>query len=330
MAGVNTTGTLTQEMAIFYEKTFLERLRLETVYDFLTEKRSIPANSGKTVYFTRQTAFVPTSAALTEGTTPAVSQFTAATVSCTVATYGAYSDFTDLFSLTTIDAGLKEKYDTMGQFAAEKMDLARLNVMVAGATVQYANDKYTGQSNPLTALLSTDTFDVADLRKVVLTLKKNKAPKFGAPAGKLMPGAYRGVMSSQGYYDLLGDSTTGAFTAITIATDSASKEQVQNQIIKRLADVDIVESNNMYTEVSAGSGSAAESAYSNLFAGKGAVIEVDINGSGKPEVIYKKSGETTTSDPLNLVQTIAWKVAAWGCVVANANWLINKKSAGAS
>lgn len=329
MAAINTTGTLTAEMQILYDKVFLERLQLETCYDFLTEKRSIPKNSGKTVYFTRQTAFVPTSAALTEGTTPTVSQFTASTVSCTVAAYGHYSDFTDLFALTTIDAGLKEKVDTFGQFAAEKMDLVRLNVMVAGATTQFANDKVVAASNPLTALLSTDTFDVADLRKVVLTLKKNKAPKFGAPVGALnMGGAYRGVMSSQAYYDLLGDSATGAFTAITVATSDAAKGQVVDQSIKRLAGCDIKESNNMYTEVSAGAGAATDIAYSNLFAGKGAVIEVDVAGSGSPQVIYKQSGASTTSDPLNLTNTLAWKVNAWGCVVANSNWLINKKSYG--
>lgn len=128
----------------------------------------------------------------------------------------------------------------------------------------------------------------------------------------------------------LGDSATGAFTAITVSTGDAAREQLTNQVIKRLADVDIVESNNMYTEVSCGAGTASDVAYSNLFAGKGAVIEVDINGSAKPEVIYKKSGSETTSDPLNLTQTIAWKVAAWGCVVANSNWLINKKSYGAA
>lgn len=316
-------------MQIFYDKVFLERLQVETCYDFLTSKRSIPKNSGKTVYFTRQTAFVPTSASLTEGTTPTVSQFTAATVSCTVAVYGAYSDFTDLFTLTTIDAGLKEKVSTFGQFAAEKMDLVRLNTMVAGATTRFANAKTPAASNPLTALHSTDTFDVADLRYVVLNLKKQKAPKFEAPVGTLnMGGAYRGVMSSQAYYDLLGDSTTGAFTAISVATDSSNTKMVRDQEIKRLAGCDIKESNNMYTEVSAGAGASTELAYSNLFAGKDAVIEVDVAGSGNPHIIYKQSGETTTSDPLNLTNTLAWKVDAWGCVVANSNWLWNIKSYG--
>ena len=67
MAVNNSTATLTNEMQTYYDKVFLERLQAETAYDFLTSKRSIPKNSGKVVYLTRQTAFTPTTGALTEG-----------------------------------------------------------------------------------------------------------------------------------------------------------------------------------------------------------------------------------------------------------------------
>ena len=329
MAVNNSTATLTAEMSVYYDKLFLERVQAETCYDFLTSKRSIPKNSGKVVYLTRQTAFTPTTASLTEGTTPSAVAFSAATVSATVAGYGEYTTFSDLFSMTGIDAGLKEKVDTFGQFIAEKMDTVRLYKMVAGATVQYANDKYNSAiSTPLSTLLSTDTLDVADVRKVVLTLKKAKAPKFNAPAGSLNKGgAYRGVLSSQGYYDLLGDSGTGAFTAINIATSDALAGQVKSQEIKRIAGVDIMESNLMYTEVSAGAGAITDLAYSNLFCGKDAVLEVDIAGSGNPHVSVKMA-EQSVADPLAQINVLAAKVDAWDVVVANGSWLINKKSYG--
>lgn len=263
-------------------------------------------------------------------TTPTAVAFSAATVSATVAGYGEYTTFSDLFSMTGIDSGLKEKVSTFGQFIAEKMDMVRLYTMVGGATVQYANDKYTGQGTPLTALLSTDTLDVADIRKVSLTLKKNKAPKFDAPVGSLNKGgAYRGVLSSQGYFDLLGDSTTGAFTAITVGTSDSARGDLKNQEIKRIAGIDIMESNQMYTEVSCGAGTAAESAYTNLFCGKDAVLEIDVAGSGNPHIMIEMAKQSV-SDPLAQVSVLAAKVDAWACVVANAYWLINKKSAGAS
>ena len=328
MAVNNSTTTLTQEMSIYYDKLFLERLQAETCYDFLTSKRTIPKNSGKVIYMTRQTAFTPSTASLTEGTTPSAIAFSAATVSATVAGYGDYTTFSDLFSLTGIDAGLKEKVSTFGQYAAEKMDTVRVNVMAAGATIQYANDKYTGQGTPLTALLSTDTLDVADVRKVVLTLKKAKAPKFESPVGSLNKGgAYRAVLSSQGYFDLLGDSGTGAFTAINIATSDAGRGDVKNQEIKRIAGVDIMESNLMYTEISCGAGTANDIAYSNIFCGKDAFIEVDVAGSGNPRVELA-TAKQSVADPLAQINVLAYTMDSWAVVVGNSSWSVNKKSYG--
>lgn len=320
----NLTTSLSSEMQILYNKVFLERNYLETTYDFLTESEPFPANSGKTMYFTRTTAFTPTTAALTEGTTPTGVAFTSSTVSATVAIYGDTTQNSTFFSLTGIDAGLKEKVSTFGQYAAEKMDLIRLNVMVAGATVKYANQAFVNSANPTTALASTDTLDVADLRYVGLALKIAKAPKFGAPVGSLNKGgAYRGVLSSKGYYDLLGDSTTGAFTAINLAVSSSETGQIKDQAIKRIAGFDLMESNNMYTETAGASGTLT--AYSNLFCGKGAVKEVAI-GSANPRIILKQPGASDTSNPLDMYSTLSWKVDAWTCVVANPNWLINLKS----
>lgn len=321
----NTTSTLSPEMQILYNKVFLERNHLETTYDFLTEKEDFPKNSGKVMYFTRTTVFTPTTAALTEGVTPTGVAFTSATVSATVAIYGDTTEHSTFFELTGIDAGLKEKVSTFGQYAAEKMDLIRLNIMVAGATNQFANQVLYNSANAMTALRSTDTLDVADLRYVGLTLKTNKAPKFEAPVGSLNKGgAYRAVISSKGYYDLLGDSTTGAFTSINLAVSSSETGQIKDQAIKRIAGFDVMESNNMYTETAGASGTVTS--YSNLFCGKGAVKEVAI-GSGNPRIILKQPGASDTSNPLDMYSTLSWKVDAWTAVVANANWLVNVKSA---
>jgi N4-gp56 family major capsid protein len=314
-------------MQIFYNKVFLERAQMETTYDFLTEKEDFPKNSGKVMYFTRQTAFTPTTAALTEGTTPTGVAFTSTTVPATVAAYGDTTQHSTFFELTGIDSGLKEKVSTFGQYAAEKMDTVRLYTMVAGATPKIANGVLysavgTGATgDPFTAIAATDTLDVADLRLTALNLKKNKAPKFEAPVGSLNKGgAYRAVLSSQGYYELLGDNTTGAFTSINLAVSSAETGQIKDQAIKRIAGFDVVESNNMYTHTAYTDGSVT--AYANLFCGKGAVKEVAI-GSVNPRIIYKQPGSADTSNPLDMYSTLSWKVDAWTCVVTNSNWLMN-------
>jgi N4-gp56 family major capsid protein len=323
---VNSTTSLTSEMQIFYNKVFLERAQLETTYDFLTEKEDFQKNSGKVMYFTRTTAFTPTTAALTEGTTPTGIAFTSSTIVATVGIYGDTTQPSTFFELTGIDSGLKEKVSTFGQYAAEKMDTIRLYTMVAGATPKFANAVLysavgTGATgDPFTALQSTDTLDVADLRLTALTLKTNKAPKFEAPVGSLNKGgAYRGVVSSQGYYELLGDNTTGAFTSINLAVSSSETGQIKDQAIKRIAGFDLMESNNQYTRTA---GAGTVTAYANLFCGKGAVKEVAI-GSSNPRIIYKRPGDADTSNPLDMYSTLSWKVDAWTCIVANSSWIIN-------
>jgi N4-gp56 family major capsid protein len=320
----NKTTTLTSEMQIFYNKVFLERAQLETCYDFLTAKEDFPKNSGKVMYFTRTTAFTPTTAALTEGATPTGIAFTSSTIVATVAPYGDTTQPSTFFELTGIDTGLKEKVSTFGQYAAEKLDLVRLYTMVAGATVKYANDALVNSANPMTSLRSTDTLDVADLRLTSLRLKQAKAPKFSAPVGSLNKGgAYRAVISSKGYYDLLGDSTAGAFTSINLAVSSTETGQIKDQAIKRIAGFDVMESNNVYSETAGDTGQFT--AYSNLFCGEGAVKEVAI-GSANPRIIYKQSGANDTSNPLDMYSTLSWKVDAWTVVVANSAWLYNVKS----
>lgn len=320
----NTTSSLSPEMQILYNKVFLERNQMETTYDFLTEKEDFPKNNGKVMYFTRTTAFTPNTAALTEGTTPTGVAFTAATVSATVAIYGDTTQNSTFFDLTGIDAGLKEKVSTFGQYAAEKMDMIRLYTMVASATVKYANNAFINSANPMTALAASDTLDVADLRYIGLQLKIAKAPKFGAPVGSLNKGgAYRSVLSSKSYYDLLGDSTTGAFTAINLSVSTSETNQIKDQAIKRIAGFDIMESNNMYTETAGSAGTLT--AYANLFVGKGAVKEVSI-GSGNPRIILKQPGANDTSNPLDMYNTLSWKVDAWTCIVANSTWLYNCKA----
>lgn len=311
-------------MQILYNKVFLERNQLETTYDFLTEKEDFPKNNGKVMYFTRTTAFTPTTAALTEGVTPTGVAFTSSTVSATVAIYGDTTQNSTFFDLTGIDAGLKEKVSTFGQYAAEKMDTIRLYTMVASATNKFANNALYNSANPMTALASSDTLDVADLRYISLLMKVAKAPKFEAPVGSLNKGgAYRAVLSSKGYYDLLGDTATGAFTSINLAVSSTETGQIKDQAIKRIAGFDVMESNNQYTETAGATGTLT--AYSNLFVGKGAVKEVSI-GSANPRIILKQPGANDTSNPLDMYNTLSWKVDAWTVVVANSAWLFNLKS----
>ncbi len=299
----STTG-LTQEMQTYYDKVFLERLEYNTVYDVLAEKQSIPANAGKVVTLTRQTPFAAALTALTEGTNPSAAAFSAANVTATVAEYGNVAKVTSLFSLTSIDKGLKEKVETMGQNAGETIDTLIRNELFTGATVQYAGSKAA-----LTAVAATDTMSVVEMRKATKTLKQNRAPKFS-------DGWYKAVLSTQAVYDLQGDSNQGNFVAVNTYKNP---DMIKKGEIGRIGGAIVHETNNDKSE------SSTRTVYSNFVGGRECLRMIDVNGQGA-SIYYKKPGESDTSNPLNMYATLGWKIPAFVVKTLNSNWLINVKT----
>ena len=309
-----TTATLTAEMATYYDKVYLERLVMEQVYNFLATKKALPKNGGKTISFTRQTAFTPKTTALTEGTNPTGTPFSSASVTATVAEYGDFDTISSLFEMTSIDAGLKEKADAMGQYAGESMDTVLRNVMYSGATAQYIG------AGGLTGVGSTDVMTVAAIRTAVKDLKIAKAPKFDAPVGKVTGGAYRAVIDSYGYDSLMGDSAVGNFVTTNIYATESGVNQVKNMEIKRIAGCDVVESNNVLSVATLGA-SSTDTGYVSFVAGKGAVGEVDVAGSMNSYLIIEPSSSGGVANPLHMFGTVGWKVDGYAAVVLQSTWL---------
>lgn len=302
-----TTTNLSPEMAIYYDKVFLDRAVMEQKYNFLAIKKTFPKNSGKTVYFTRQTEMTPKTAALSEGTTPTGTAFTSSTISSTVSEYGDYTEFSSLYSLTTIDAGLKEKIEGLGTYAGSSLDTVLRNTMLASSTIQYASAS-TARTQT-SAITSSDVLSATEVRKAFKTLYANKAPRFEN-------GNYRAVIGPQGLYELQGDSTTGNWINVNVYSSSENVEMVKKGVIGRLLGFDFVTTNNEYSQ------SSTVTVYSSFFAGKGAVAEVDISGGGSSRIIYKDPSTGGISNPLEMVGTIAWKVDAYAAVVLNSSWLV--------
>lgn len=300
---LTTPGNLTSTMQVFYDKVFLDRALQEMAYSFLAVKKVVPKNSGKVVYFTRYTPLTITGAALTEGANPTGINSTASTVIATAAPYGKFEQVSTFFELTSIDAGLKELIEVHGQNAGEEMDTVLGTVMCASGTYQCAG------LVQLTALAATNTLSVAELRYAVKTLKVNKAPKWEN-------GKYRAVVSTQGSYELQGDTAAGNWINIGLYNSKENAEMLKNGVIGSLYGVDIKETNNQF-QVASGVGG-----YVSFVAGKGAVAEVDVAGSGNFRTIVKKPSSSDTSNPLDMYSTVGWKVDAYAAVVLNSSWLI--------
>lgn len=297
-----TTSSLSGLMATFYSKDFLARFNRMKVYDVGAQKKAIPSNSGKTVYFNRFTELPSATTPLTESTNPSATSLSSTVVSATVQEYGAFGPISSLYDLTNIDEGLREHVSVLAEQGARTIDDLIKAALTGGGTTQLAG----GKSN-ITDIAVTDVLTGAEIRKAVRTLKKNGARTFD-------DGYFKAVAPVSAIYDLRGNSE---WLDAHRYTDASA---IQNGEIGRLHGVTFSETNN---EVTA---SSTVTVYTTFVFGKDAYGVIDINRGSNLRIITKTSGAQDTSNPLNMFMTVGWKVDAFVAKVLNANWIIEVKT----
>lgn len=305
-----TTG-LTEEMSTYYEKVFLARAEYEYIFSQGAQMRTQPANDGKTVVFTRHTPLATATTALTEGLNPAEVSLTATNVSATLAEYGNTVKISRFLSLTSIDAGNKEKIEVIGQNMGETIDELTRNELFTGATAQLAGGK-----SALTDVAITDVLSVSELRKAIRTLKVNKARRYQDRSG-----AWMGKLGPYTSYDLTSDST---FMSADIYGSNA--EKLYNGELGRILSTRLVESPNQYESVNAGLSNA--DIFSNFIHGADAFGCIDLVGD-KPQLYIIPHDKIDSGNPAGRFSTVAW-ATSYVSKTLNANWLINIKTGATS
>jgi len=309
---------LTNTMQIFYDRKFLERAKIELRHDFGAQTKNIPMNSGKTVYFTRFTPLAVVTTALSEAANPTATDMTAATVSATLADYGAYTTVGSLYSMTTIETGLTEHVEVHGQNAGESIDQLIRTELVTGATTMLVSTSTGGAAGSTTAISTihtSDTLTGLQIRRVVRTLKKNKAPRFENAM-------YRGIIGPDTAMDLMGNSEW------LDAHRYTTSEAIERGVVGKLHGVEFVETNNQaYTLTGGFSTSATNIAnvYSNFFFGKNAYGVINLGSISAPKVYVKTPGTNSTDNPINQFSTVGWKMP-FVAKTLNTDWVINLKT----
>lgn len=312
----STTTGLTAPMQLYYDKVFLTRAMIELRHDFGAQVRNVPMNSGKSIVWTRFTPLAVVTAALTEGANPAETAMTAANVSATLAEYGAYTTVSSLYSMTSIETGLKEHIEVHGQNAGESIDQLIRTELAAGATTLVAS---TGQASPgstsITAVHTTDILTGLEIRIVAKNLKKNKAQKFEN-------GLYRGIIGPDTAMDLMGNSEW--LDAHRYTTSDA----IERGVVGKLHGVEFVETNNQHFTLTGGFSTSATNianVYTNFIFGKNAYGIVNIGSVSAPKVYVKNPGGNSTDNPLDLFSTVGWKMP-FAAKTLNATWIYALKT----
>lgn len=288
---LQTTGSsgLSAEMKTFYDRVLLERTYPVLLHAKFGQKKRIPAGSGRIIEWRKFDPFPVAKTALTEGALYTnFRDINVTAITGTVAQYGDAVAFSDLVSTTTIDPVLTETTQLLGDQAGETIDELVRDTLVGGTTVMYA-----GTRTARTDIASTDTLTPADCRRIRLQLKLNRARPIEG-------GYYACITHPRVLHDLMN-------------TDEWRNAQLYNQTsrifdgsVGELYGLRFYETDKAYMVADAGSGGTVD-VYTVLAFGQNAYGVVDLAGHNL-QTIHKGLGSAGTADPLNVQQTMGWKV----------------------
>lgn len=282
----NTTSNLSNEVAIYYDKVFLERARAMLVHQEGGQLKGIDGNVGKQVIFNRFRPMALATTPLSEATNPTSATLVSDQVTATLAEYGNSATVSRLLSTTDIDDRDKEKIDVIGQNMGETLDALVRNGLFNGAT----------------ALPSTGTdFTPALTAQAVANLKTNKALMYPGTFGWL------GKIQPETEYDL-SQSTVWTNAAVYSNVNALYEGE-----IGALYGVRFLVSNQGYNVV------GTPTVYSNFIHGREAFGVFD--NKLDPPKLYIVTG-ADSGNPAERFHILSW-AGQFVSIVLNALWVIN-------
>lgn len=301
MSNINTSTTISKSMQTYYDRKVLMNAKPNLVFYEYGQKVVVPKNHGKVVQFRKWTPFDAVDGALTEGVIPEGQSLTMTEVTAELNQYGGYVAVTDILDLTAIDPVVNDSVELMGDQGGLTIDTLIRDELLKGDKVQYAGD-----ATQRSEIVADDVLTVEDIRKAVRTLKNNKAPQF--------------VRDGKGYYvAVVGPNTTFDLQSDPVWQDVskyANTEQLFTGEIGKLFGVIFVESSQaaVATEGDVPVGQT-------LVFGKNAYGVIELEG-GNLKSIIKPRGSAGTSDPLDQISTVGWKVDGFAAKILQPMWMV--------
>lgn len=171
----------------------LMRAESKLIHDQFGQKVKIPKGKTKTISWDRLSPLPKAMTPLTEGVTPKGSNINITRITAQPTQYGNYVSYTDQFDFFKHDPSpeVLKMNELLARNAAETLDELTKEVLASGTNVLYANSKTSR-----TAL--ADGLSVADIRRAVNFLKRNKAVPFD-------DGYYVAIVHPDVTYDIQSD-----------------------------------------------------------------------------------------------------------------------------
>ena len=281
---------LTPGMQTYYNRELLRTFEPELVHLQFGDEHRMPTGSGLVMNMRKIIPLETKTATLAEGEPGESVMLTETEVTVKLEQYGEYARCTDKLDLSHLDMNILRKTKLFGDAGARSIDAVVREELATCTNVIYAGGK-TSRAE----LTEQDKLTARDLRRAVKKLKKAHAQTFG--------GYYIAIVGPDTFYDLQDDET---FVAVSRYQD---KEAVYKGEIGRLFGCRIVETTE--AKVFENAGASGADVASVIVLGQYAYGYTSFKGA-KPRVIVKPAGSAGTSDPLDQISTVGWKMDGFG------------------
>lgn len=296
----NTTGTLSPEVSTYYEKVFLDRAEYELVLKEGAQMRTHPANEGRTVNFTRYSPLTIITDPLGELSNPVTCAITACTVAMTLSEYGLTTIHSKLLTLVSIDSGMKEKVELVGQNMGESLNRLVRNELQNGTA-------YYGNGHHVASFTAGDTLDACDIRQMTKALELAKAKPY-------KDGMYMGKTDPISKYNLIGDTTWVNAKTYSAVKDLYKGEMGELYQVRWLLNKDV----SSGTEA-ASTASSTTIRYYTYVHGDNAFGCYDL-AQDKPK-LYILPNQVDSNSPAGRVSYVSW-AGAYATKILNSDWVI--------
>ena len=304
VTNANVSTTLTQEVQTFYEKVFLDRAEFELVLKEGAQMRTHPEGSGRSVNFTRYEPLTIITTPLGELSNPVTCAITACTVAMTLSEYGMTTIHSKLLTLVSIDSGMKEKVELVGQGMGETLNRLVRSELESGGTAYYGNN------HNIASFTAGDVLDACNIRLMVRTLELSKARAY-------KDGLFIGKTDPYSKHKLLGDSTWINGKTYSDVRDLYKGEMGELYQVRWLLNKDV----SSGTEAASTASSTTVRFYTYVH-GDNSFGTYDLSAD-KPK-LYILPNQVDSNSPAGRVSYVSW-AGSYATKVLNPNWVISAR-----
>lgn len=283
---MTTTSGLSAGMQTYYNRELLRTFEPNLVHLQFADVYPMPANNGTVMNMRKLIPLDAKTTELSEGNPGEGTMLAETEVTATLKQYGDYARLTDKLLLSHMDINIARTSKLFGDAGSRSIDALVRDELATCTNVIYAGGK-TGRGE----LTSADKLTSDELRMAVRTLKKAHAQRIG--------GYYIAIVGPDTIFDLQADPT---FIAVAKYQD---KEAVYSGEVGRLYGCRLVETTE--AKIFEGEGSGGADVASVIVLGQYAYGVTSWKGA-KPRMIIKPAGSAGTSDPLDQISTVGWKM----------------------